>query len=1259
MITKLRLVFAIAVFFFSFSVFSQQKYWSKISNEVEKQAYTKKKFSQSSPVVFRLDRESIQKELDQIQTQEANQILYFPNSKGEMQSYQLEKVTQFAEELEKKYPQIRAFKGVNTNNSNEIIWVSTSEKELQTMTLNKKKTEITFIESFKDSDYYNVFTSNMEQEDLLNFVCDTKSNNALGKSIEGLTLTPTPSSLRTFRVAISASGEYTKFHGGTVEGALSAINATLTRINGVFLRDLGIQLQLINSEEKVIFTDADTDPYGSDLNTEIQTVLNDSIGAANYDLGHLFHQGSNSGNAGYIGALCSDTKKGSGYTSGQNPEGDVFDIDYVIHEMGHQLGANHTWSYESEGSGTQVEPGSGTTIMSYAGIIAGENIIGHSSDYFHGISIYQIHKVLEKSSCGTTVTTSNFYPEVSLLNNFTIPLGTPFKLEGKAVDPNTEDVLTYAWEEIDNGVVSAAVFGPDNPIGASFRSRPPTSSSVRYFPAMNYIVANQLTLSNPVLNDSWETLSNSPRSYQFLLTVRDNSSNGGAVSQVSNEVTVASGVGPFKVTSGHLATTYDGGSAYTIQWDVANTDLKTINEKTVSVYYAQNGSNYSQTLASKVPNSGETTVILPNEATSKGRVMVAADNSIFFSINKANISINSKPFAASGSQLEAVMCQSNGVVLPFVFHIGTQPNASATLSASNVPEGVNVSATTTTLNSDGENFNVQIQASTAAKAGTYSINLQLSSNAHTQIIPIKVVVRDALVEVPSIISPSNNQQGLTSNALLQWEVDSNAAYYLVEWSNQSNFSTLSGTQTTTFNRVEPGNLAPDAIYYWRVKALSDCGSSAFSSPYAFSTQPINCLALSATDLPLTLPAEGVNNRESVISFPQDLPLSSLTVSVDITHSWVSDLEIKLKAPDGTLIPLMVLNCGSGQNIIATFNDEANPFSCSTSNPAVSGTVAPMGKLSVLKGKSLKGNWTLIVNDTADQDGGTINKFSLNACVEGLMRPDADGDGVYDDGDDLCLNTPLGVQVDTHGCPVYQLDYFHFVSKVTSQSCIGVSDGSISIVAGSTMNYNIQIQGPNGFNRTANFTSSYELNALSVGDYTYCITTTSGAITYETMCYTAHISAPEPLNVLTAVWYDSKEIELQLSGSKLYRIELNGKTSWAEGKSVKLPLEEGVNEIKVYGDLSCKGSYQESIYFSKLPVAYPNPMETYLNLNTEAYVGKEMSFKVYDMNTSELFSYEGKITSPQFFIDTHLWDSGIYVGILKINGTTVRYKLIKN
>ena len=242
-----------------------------------------------------------------------------------------------------------------------------------------------------------------------------------------------------------------------------------------------MQLSLVASTTNVIYTDPETDPFGSDLNNEIQATLTANIGEAQYDIGHLFHQDNNNGNAGFVGAVCQDNKKGSGFSSGQFPEGDTFDIDFVAHEIGHQFGANHSWSYESEGTNVQVEPGSGSTIMSYAGIVSGENVAPNASDYFHWVSILQILNYLDTYACENNELSTNDAPVLEALSDYKLHLGTPFLLEAKASDPNAEDVLSYTWEQADNGVVTAAIFGPQNPVGAAFRSLPPTTSPPKIF----------------------------------------------------------------------------------------------------------------------------------------------------------------------------------------------------------------------------------------------------------------------------------------------------------------------------------------------------------------------------------------------------------------------------------------------------------------------------------------------------------------------------------------------------------------------------------------------------------------------------------------------------------------------------------------------------------------------------------------------------------------------------------------------------------
>jgi hypothetical protein len=161
------------------------------------------------------------------------------------------------------------------------------------------------------------------------------------------------------RLAQSCNGEYSNYFGAfssaDVALVLAAFNATLTRCNGVYEKDLALHLNLIANTTAVIYYNPSTDPYTtlSSWNNQLQSALNANIGDANYDIGHMFGASGGGGNAGCIGCVCVNGSKGKGITSPADgvPEGDNFDIDYVVHEVGHQLGANHTFSMSSEGTG--------------------------------------------------------------------------------------------------------------------------------------------------------------------------------------------------------------------------------------------------------------------------------------------------------------------------------------------------------------------------------------------------------------------------------------------------------------------------------------------------------------------------------------------------------------------------------------------------------------------------------------------------------------------------------------------------------------------------------------------------------------------------------------------------------------------------------------------------------------------------------------------------------------------------------------------
>ncbi|WAC01141.1 M12 family metallo-peptidase [Lacinutrix neustonica] len=385
----------------------------------------------------------------------SNVIIEFPNDRGEFERFRIVEASVMHPDLEAKYPGIKSYAGQGVDDASARIRFSVSPLGLQSMRLSAGQ-PAAFIEPYTiDGLEYTVYKREDKADTYDNFECQV--TDAANKALLGNTSTlrnADDAILRTYRLAVSTTAEYTIFHGGTKALALAAINTTMTRVNGIFENDFNVTMVLIANTDAVIYTNASTDPYGSTsggFNSALQNTLTNVIGEANYDVGHLFAKASNNGNAGCIGCVCVNGQKGSGFTSRQDPVGDPFDVDYVAHEMGHQFGGNHTWTHGgNEGTNVQMEPGSGSTIMGYAGITGANTDVQQNSDpYFHAISIQQITNYVKSTSCQTNTNTGNAVPTASAGSNYTIPKGTAFVLTGAGSDANSQDVLTYCWEEID------------------------------------------------------------------------------------------------------------------------------------------------------------------------------------------------------------------------------------------------------------------------------------------------------------------------------------------------------------------------------------------------------------------------------------------------------------------------------------------------------------------------------------------------------------------------------------------------------------------------------------------------------------------------------------------------------------------------------------------------------------------------------------------------------------------------------------------
>lgn len=449
--------------------------------------------------------------------------------------------------------------------------------------------------------------------------------------------------LRRYRLAVAATGEYTQTYGdGTVGGGLAAITTTVNQVNAIYEREVSIRLVLIANEALIIFTDPASDGYSSDnvsaLINENQTRLDSIIGAANYDIGHVFDGRlsdvgwSFQGQVGSIGSACDNDSKARAATITRSVEPSAIVAYYITaHEIGHQFSATHTFNATTGDCGSQragstaYEPGTGSTIMGYRFNCGAEDMMS-SDTYFHNASIEQILNYTTAgrgNSCPALTATGNNPPIVSAGTNYTIPKNTPFTLTAVGSDPDA-DALLFGWEEFDLGTPAP----PDTDDGSRpiFRSMAPVASPSRTFPRLSDILNGSPSFG--------ESLPVTTRTMNFRVTARDTRSGGGGVNSASMQLSVTAASGPFTVSQPGSGTNWPNNSSQTLTWNVANTSVSPVSCARVQILLSiDDGNSFPIVLANDTPNDGAETVTIPGVTTARGRVKVAAVGNIFFNIS--------------------------------------------------------------------------------------------------------------------------------------------------------------------------------------------------------------------------------------------------------------------------------------------------------------------------------------------------------------------------------------------------------------------------------------------------------------------------------------------------------------------------------------------------------------------------------------------------------------------------------------------------
>ncbi len=734
-------------------------------------------------------------------------------------------------------------------------------------------------------------------------------------------------SLKTYRLALAASAEYTAFHGGTVADAVDAQITSMNRVNGIYERDFGVTLTIIANNDILIYTNAATDPYTNGdagaMLQENQANVNSAIGAANYDLGHVF--GTNSGGVAGLGVTCTNNSKARGVTGSPSPINDPFDIDYVAHEMGHQFGGNHSFNNSCGGNrngGTAVEPGSGSTIMAYAGICP-SNVQNNSDDHFHGVNMREIGIEITEDNCAVITAVDNISPEIGALQTaIFIPISTPFVLTGIASDADGDE-LTYCWEQMDIEISTQPPLA-SNTGGPNFRSNLPSTNPQRYFPALSALADN-----GPF---TWERLPSVGRTMNFRLSVRDNAPVAGCTQYEDVDVNVVATAGPFELTyPSATGIVWQGFSYQTVTWDVASTDAAPINAETVDIFLSTDGGlTYPTQIADNVPNVGSYPMQSPNIATTTARIMVINSQGTFFDVSNSNfiITVIENGFALETSTLGSTVCQGEMAVTAIdIIEIGTFDEPLGVM-VTNLPPNAEVVITPPFV-SVGDSFTVQISTSAETVPGFYAVTIAVSGFGFgfENELTYNLTVLDAELDAPVLLAPLDLESGLSTTVQLSWDgANSPMVNYDVEVSSTADFSAivfLSSDLTAT--SISVAALLSSTTYYWRVRSSNACGDSPVSQVFSFTT--FQCISEDGSALPIEIPATGIATVTAPVLIMTEGVVADLNVTgITGIHPNISELTFSLVSPQGTIVQLTSGNCG--------LNITLNPNTVVVNSPGV-------------------------------------------------------------------------------------------------------------------------------------------------------------------------------------------------------------------------------------------------------------------------------------------------------------------------------------
>ncbi|MEQ8706076.1 MAG: cadherin-like domain-containing protein [Phaeodactylibacter sp.] len=941
----------------------------------------------------------------------AEVILPLPD--GTQETFEVVESRIMAPELAAKYPYIKAYTAISKNRPLVTARFEVTTKGLSAgINTPEGRVHVEPYASHQNRYYISYYKRDLQFENMPPLSCgyedhademqaeDRQERNRESEELSFRNTSGAALPLRTYRMALACTGEFAQSQGGTTDDVMSAFAIATNRVNEIFQLEVSVAMELIPGNDDLIHLNPGIDPFPDGVNAysllnQNQNYLNNAIGNSSFDIGHVFTGPCTNDDGDALGGvaggtICTTTTKGRGVTCFYGTNIVNVAQGTMAHEIAHQTSVGHSWNncpniLDQLSSSNAYEPGSGTTIMSYAGACGNQNI-GFRDTYYNVGSLEDFigySRLGTGSTCGTEVITTNHEPDIQMdyEDGFFIPISTPFELSATATDEDGDN-LTYIWEQFD--------LGPVSPIGAPlgnaplFRTfEPSPSGNKRVFPRLNKIINNNY--------DASEVLPTYSRDLTFQFVVRDNNINHGAavwqpVAFKSDET-----AGPFVVLTGNeTGTTWTGGEYREVTWDVANTTNPRVNCQYVDVLLSVDGGfTYPYTLLEATPNDGSAFVDVPDVATDDARIRVQAANNIFFDINDFDFVIEAA--TEPGYAMNVAPATFPLVCLPSE-ELNIEINTTSILAYDStlmlsllgeLPSGSSANFTSDTLTAGASTF---LNLNIAPNQGRDTLSLFVQAivpGVDTSLRELRIITLSSDFSTMEMLTPVDGQSGIIFSTDFSWVDVPSADRYEIQIATSPTFEEgtlfeettgLTGTSYTTQNFLEQNEL-----YFWRIRPENDCGTGEYLPPLAFRTSTVDCV----NNLPVDLPVNLSNNpgvRTSKIFVTESGTISDINIDdLEIPYQTVNALRVTIISPEQTRVVLFDQSCFGSPLLRASFDDEApNPIACP---PITTIPVKPLEPLSAFDGEDTFGEWTLEI-EIAQQGtgGGALESWGLEFCA---------------------------------------------------------------------------------------------------------------------------------------------------------------------------------------------------------------------------------------------------------------------------------------